>query len=494
MKTAKMMFVLVGSAAGLAGATPPPAFTVQATVRDFSPGQPDFQGTGATPDHVMGLVESGLGDNGLPVFTGGGQVVETPWLDENGNATAGPFGSDVVADGDKVNDFAIDTDGIVTVNEDFAVRVRVLGSAIETGSYTIPTTSQVAVDGSFFEPFGAYDSPTQGNLNDDPSGTGDTYRGPFEFVASQTFAAGSTITVDGRSWIKDSSSYNGTQDSHWNVHMDESTSTGSQQIFVLRDGDPVPNITAMYNQASVRDYVGEFIDSATDTITLESNEVIYLFELGTSHSNSNADFQDLVVLLDFAKNANALQPQSDICGVTPEYTSPVLGQSSDQGIASSDSFGGWFDNRPGVNAGAVRSLRFADDDGDGVYEYWDNDFTPINGALYMNDVSGSNRYFTMQTSFSGTHTQCGGEFIEVTADANVWVYINGELVIDLGGSADGKAQRVELDRLGLTSGEAYTVDFFYAQRTPDASAIRIATNVTPSTSREIIQAPSNLWD
>jgi len=493
MKITNSIALVVGAAASVAMASPPDAFTVTAQVRDMSPAHPDFDPGQRSAGHVTGLLSPTLDDAGYPSATGDGDIVGTPWLDENGNPTAGPFGSDLLAEAQKVTDFEID-DGVVTVNEDFAVRVRVLGSAIETGSYTIPTTSRVSVSGQVFEPFGAYLSPVAGNLNDDPSSTGGSPRSDLEYVAAQKFSAGSMITVDGRSWMKTGSGVTGLNDGDWKMHMDESTTGNSPQIFVLRDGDAVPEIDGVYSQADVREYVSDYIDVATDTITLETNEVIYLFELGTSYSNSSADFQDLVVLLDFAKNPQALEGFGDVCGTVPDYTEPVLTGTSRESIGSDSSLDDWFKDKPGKNATALRSLRFSDDDGDGIYEYWDNDFAPIDGQLYRNDDGDSNRYFTMSTEFEGIYNQCSGDFVEVASDASAWVYINGQLVIDLGGEADGKSQRIELDRLGLPDGEPYTVQIFYAQRSAGASEIGIRTNIMPTGSRQVIRPGSAFFD
>ena len=66
---------------------------------------------------------------------------------------------------------------------------------------------------------------------------------------------------------------------------------------MLRNGDPVPSIDGIYGQGSVKDFVSDYIDVSSNTMALEDNEVIYLYELGTTYSSSSADFQDLVVLV-----------------------------------------------------------------------------------------------------------------------------------------------------------------------------------------------------
>jgi len=57
------------------------------------------------------------------------------------------------------------------------------------------------------------------------------------------------------------------------------------------------------------------------------------------------------------------------------------------------------------------------------------------------------------------------------------VHLNGQLVVDLGGVHAAQNQFVELNRLGLTDGQIYPLDFFYAERHRTQSNCRIQTNL-----------------
>ena len=182
-------------------------------------------------------------------------------------------------------------DATVKPTEDFSCELKVLGAAITYGdSYDIPVTLQISMGGGWIDPYGDWDYPVDANVNDEQQNN---------YFCTNTYNAGTPIDIRARSWVKRKSRYDGTLNTHWKVNIQQSTGTANNElVMVLVNGDPVPDIPAMADQASIQDFVEDYIDLDTGTINLNSNQVLYLFELGTEDPNSSAaDFQDLVLLL-----------------------------------------------------------------------------------------------------------------------------------------------------------------------------------------------------
>ncbi len=175
----------------------------------------------------------------------------------------------------------------------FLLKTEVLGAAISYGgSYDMPVTSRVHKGDSSVDPWGTYNEALTGNVNRD---------GTFSYEPADALPGGTGITVSGTSWVRNDG--DGTSNDHWNPYMEQNSETGGSQLKVLRNGDPVPDIQGYLDQGSVADFVSNFIDPLSNTISLEPNQSIYLFELGTSNSASAAyDFQDLVVLVSMLRS------------------------------------------------------------------------------------------------------------------------------------------------------------------------------------------------
>ena len=61
------------------------------------------------------------------------------------------------------------------------------------------------------------------------------------------------------------------------------------------------------------------------------------------------------------------------------------------------------------------------------------------------------------------------------------MYIDDDLVIDLGGVGTSAVQRIDVDRLGLADGETYELRLLYAQRRTSTARLGVRTNIQLAT-------------
>ncbi len=70
-----------------------------------------------------------------------------------------------------------------------------------------------------------------------------------------------------------------------------------------------------------------------------------------------------------------------------------------------------------------------------------------------------------------------GQRFAFRGDDDVWVFIDDKLAVDLGGVHTPKSDSVDLDKLSLTPGKEYKWDFFYCDRQPCGSSLRVKTSI-----------------
>jgi fibro-slime domain-containing protein len=93
------------------------------------------------------------------------------------------------------------------------------------------------------------------------------------------------------------------------------------------------------------------------------------------------------------------------------------------------------------------------------------------------DLASRNYGFTFELHAKFTYKRGTGQNFRFQGDDDVWVYINGRLVIDLGGLHSAENAEVNLDNLDLTDGMTYPLDFFFAERRVVASRLTINTSL-----------------
>lgn len=154
------------------------------------------------------------------------------------------------------------------------------------------------------EPFGNFTQPVNATVNDSNN--------PRDYILPTTHSSGTAITLEARSWVKKNNNVNGAVNSHWQTYLTIDSDDNSPNVLTLKNGDAVSSIVPFMDQPLIVDFIRDYVDVNTNTIVLDENQVIYLFELGTTDLNSSAaDFQDLVVLVTLAHYPTELNDIDD---------------------------------------------------------------------------------------------------------------------------------------------------------------------------------------
>ncbi|MDT8384863.1 MAG: fibro-slime domain-containing protein [Gammaproteobacteria bacterium] len=144
---------------------------------------------------------------------------------------------------------------------------------------------------------------------------------------------------------------------------------------------------------------------------------------------------------------------------------------------SGENFDQWYNNVAGVNQSISHTISLDNTITPdlNVYTFTDGSFFPIDGLGFGNEGNTHNYHFTFELGTNFTYQ--GGESFSFTGDDDLWVFINDQLVVDLGGVHGAISGSVDLDTLGLTVGNNYSFDLFFAERHRTASSFRIDTSI-----------------
>ncbi|AZZ94918.1 fibro-slime domain-containing protein [Hahella sp. KA22] len=206
--------------------------------------------------------------------------------------------------------------------------------------------------------------------------------------------------------------------------------------------------------------------AATLALSLSGAAQAYLLT-GTiyDHVASEADFEDAISGLSRGMLASTLGSDG-----LPDY----IGTGGYGGVQSAASFDNWWSDSHGSKS---VELNLADN-GSGMYSYSDSTFFPIDGELSGNEGRSHNYHFAMHLEGKTSFKEM--DMFDFTGDDDLWVFINGKLVMDLGGvhgPANGHFSGSDLLGLGLLEDTVYDLDIFFAERHTTQSNFNITTSL-----------------
>ncbi|MBD2100137.1 Calx-beta domain-containing protein [Leptolyngbya sp. FACHB-261] len=163
---------------------------------------------------------------------------------------------------------------------------------------------------------------------------------------------------------------------------------------------------------------------------------------------------------------------------TPEGRKPIYaGKPRTPWTTGKENFDQWYRNVPGINKAIDFSITLKRGSNN-VYTYENKAFFPIDGKLFGNEMGRAypdhNYHFTFEGHWRFTYQP--GQVFKFFGDDDLWIFIDGKRVVDIGGVHKSMATSIELDKLGLTPGKAYDFDFFFAERHTSESQFRIDTS------------------
>ena len=122
---------------------------------------------------------------------------------------------------------------------------------------------------------------------------------------------------------------------------------------------------------------------------------------------------------------------------------------------SAENYNQWYENVEDINLCQEYDITLSPNN-DGLFEFSDSNFFPIDGELFGNQGRSHNYHFTFE--MRGTFEYQEGQTIQVNGDDDIWIFVNHTLIYDGGGVLPPRdSGLLELDTLNISkkSGSRY---------------------------------------